>query len=83
MYLEEVGVRIRNLRYFGSQPWPFPHSLMIAFHAEFESGEIGVDGVEIEDAQWFDIANLPRIPPGISIARRLIDSALEEIRAMR
>ena len=79
---EEVGVRIRNLRYFGSQPWPFPHSLMIAFHAEFESGEIRIDGVEIEDAQWFDIGNLPRLPASISIARRLIDSALGEMRAL-
>jgi len=80
---EEVGVRVRNLRYFGSQPWPFPHSLMIAFHAEFESGEIRIDGVEIEDAQWFNIANLPRLPARISIARRLIDSALREMHAVR
>ena len=76
---EEVGVRVRNLRYFGSQPWPFPHSLMIAFHADFESGEIRIDGVEIEDAQWFSIVNLPRLPARISIARRLIDSALGEM----
>ena len=78
---EEVGVRVRNLRYFGSQPWPFPHSLMIAFHAEFDSGEIRIDGVEIEDAQWFSIVNLPRLPARISIARRLIDSALGEMQA--
>jgi NAD+ diphosphatase len=80
---EEVGVRVRNLRYFGSQPWPFPHSLMIAFQAEFESGEIRIDGVEIEDAQWFNIVNLPRLPARISIARRLIDSALGEMQAVR
>jgi len=80
---EEVGVKVRNLRYFGSQPWPFPHSLMIAFHAEFDSGEIGIDAVEIEDAQWFSSVNLPRLPARISIARRLIDSALEEIQALR
>lgn len=78
---EEVGLRIRNLRYFGSQPWPFPHSLMIAYHAEFESGEISVDGVEIEAANWFDIGELPRLPARISIARRLIDSALGEMGA--
>jgi len=76
---EEVGVRVRGLRYFASQPWPFPHSLMIAFHAEFESGEIRVDGVEIEEAQWFDIGRLPRIPARISIARRLIDAAIVEM----
>ena len=80
---EEVGVQVRNLRYFGSQPWPFPHSLMIAFHAEFASGEITVDGVEIEDAQWFNIANLPRLPARISIARGLIDSAMAEMHAVR
>jgi len=78
---EEVGVRVRNLRYFGSQPWPFPHSLMIAFHAEFESGDIRVDRVEIEDAQWFDIARLPKLPARVSVARRLIESALAEMRA--
>jgi NAD+ diphosphatase len=80
---EEVGVRVRNLRYFGSQPWPFPHSLMIAFHAEYESGEIRVDGVEIEHAQWFEIENLPRLPSKISVARRLIDAALAEMLASR
>ena len=76
---EEVGIRVRNLRYFGSQPWPFPHSLMIAYHADYASGDIRVDGMEIEAAQWFDIANLPRLPAKISIARRLIDAALAEM----
>jgi NAD+ diphosphatase len=56
---------------------------MIAFHAEFDSGEILIDGVEIEDAQWFNIVNLPRLPARISIARRLIDSALGEMQALR
>jgi len=78
---EEVSIRVRNLRYFGSQPWPFPHSLMIAFHAEYDRGEIKTDGVEIEDARWFDIASLPRLPARISIARRLIDAALAEMGA--
>lgn len=80
---EEVGVLVRNLRYFGSQPWPFPHSLMIAFHAEYDSGEISIDGIEIDDAQWFNAANLPRLPTEISIARRLIDAAMAEIQASR
>src|SRR3989304_223116 len=80
---EGVSVRVRNLRYFGSQPWPFPHSLMIAFHAEYDSGEIKIDGVEIEEAQWFDITSLPRLPAKISIARRLIDSALAEMQVLR
>ena len=80
---EEVSIRVRKLRYFGSQPWPFPHSLMIAFHAEHDSGEIKTDGVEIEDAQWFDIGSLPRLPARISIARRLIDAALAEMQPGR
>jgi len=71
---EEVGVEIRNLRYFGSQPWPFPHSLMIAFTAEYASGEVRPDGVEIAEACWFDVENLPKLPPGISISRRMIDA---------
>ena len=70
---EEVGIRIRNIRYFGSQPWPFPDSLMIGFTAEYESGEITIDETEISDAGWFDPDNLPTIPGKISIARQLID----------
>lgn len=77
---EEVSIRVRNLRHFGSQPWPFPHSLMIAFHADYDGGDILIDRTEIEDAQWFDVAKLPRLPATISIARRLIDAALEEMR---
>jgi NAD+ diphosphatase len=71
---EEVGVEVKNIRYFGSQPWPFPHSLMIAFTAEYAGGEISPDGVEIEEARWFEPDALPRLPPPISISRRLIDT---------
>lgn len=81
---EEVGIRVREVRYFASQPWPFPHSLMIAFFADHESGEIRIDGTEIEDARWFDVENfenLPRLPARISIARKLIDAAIGEMRA--
>jgi NAD+ diphosphatase len=80
---EEVGIRVCKVRYFASQPWPFPHSLMIAFFADYESGEIRIDGAEIEDARWFDVENfenLPRLPARISIARRLIDAAIGEMR---
>ena len=70
---EEVGIDVKNIRYFGSQPWPFPDSLMIAFTAEYAGGEIKVDDSEIVDAGWFSTDNLPPIPPKISIARRLID----------
>ena len=78
---EEVGVQVKNLRYFASQPWPFPHSLMIAFLAEWAGGEITPDPNEIEDAKWFDIEHLPQLPARISIARRLIDAAMGEMRA--
>jgi NAD+ diphosphatase len=70
---EEVGIDVKDICYFGSQPWPFPDSLMIAFTASYAGGEIKVDGEEIADAGWFKAGNLPEIPGNISIARRLID----------
>lgn len=70
---EEVGITVKDVRYFGSQPWPFPNSLMIAFTAEWESGEIVIDPAELSDAKWFRADELPMIPPPMSIARRLID----------
>lgn len=70
---EEVGITVKHIRYFGSQPWPFPDSLMIGFVAEYADGEIAVDGNEIAEAAWFSRNDLPPIPPSISIARRLID----------
>jgi len=70
---EEVSITVKNIRYFGSQPWPFPDSLMIAFVADYAGGEISTDGSEIIDAAWFAKENLPQIPPKISIARQLID----------
>jgi NAD+ diphosphatase len=70
--MEEVGIRVKNVRYAGSQPWSFPDSLMLAFTAEYDSGEISVDGVEIEDAGWYRVDNLPEIPSTDSIAGRLI-----------
>ena len=69
---EEVGVEVDNLRYFGSQPWPFPHSLMVAFTADYAGGDVRPDGIEIEEARWFDVEQLPTLPPSISISRRLI-----------
>jgi NAD+ diphosphatase len=73
---EEVGITVRAPRYFGSQPWPFPHSLMIGFRAEYESGEIVCDPSEIAEAGWFGRDELPMVPPPISIARKLIDAWL-------
>ena len=70
---EEVKISLKNIRYFGSQPWPFPDSLMVGFTAEYAGGEIKEDGVEISHADWFSPNRLPRIPPRISISRELID----------
>lgn len=75
---EEVGVEVGNVRYWGSQPWPFPHSLMVGFTAEWVSGDIVCDPSEILDAQWFRRDELPNIPPRISIARKLIDAWVEQ-----
>ncbi len=77
--MEEVGIRVANLRYFGSQPWPFPHSLMVGFTAEYDGGELVLEEKEIVDAGWFgpeEIAGL-RIPGRGTIARRLIDGFLD------
>ena len=76
---EEVGVEVNELRYFGSQPWPFPHSLMVAFTAEYAGGEVRPDGIEIEEAAWFDAEALPRLPPSVSISRRLITTVAAEL----
>ena len=77
---EEVGVQISNIRYFASQPWPFPNSLMIAFVCEWASGEVSPQPGEIEAAEWFDVFHLPKLPSRISIARRLIDAVAHQMR---
>jgi NAD+ diphosphatase len=74
---EEVGVTLGEVRYVASQPWPFPHSLMLGFEADWASGDIVIDDDEIVDAQWYRPDALPMIPPGMSIARTLIDRWLE------
>ena len=74
---EETSIRVTNIRYFGSQPWPFPHSLMIAFVADYAGGEIVVDPGEMAEAHWFSADALPNVPPPPSIANRLITSWLE------
>ena len=76
---EEVGVHVDNVRYFGSQPWPFPNSLMLGFIAQWVGGDIEVDGDEVIDAQWFTADDLPMIPPRMSIARQLIDDWLVRV----
>ena len=76
---EEVGVEVRDLRYFGSQSWAFPHSLMIAFTAEYAGGEIRCEDDEIAEARWFAADALPPLPPSVSIARRLIDETARRL----
>lgn len=76
---EEVGVRIHNLRYFHSQSWPFPHSLMLAFTADYLEGELTPDQYEIEDARWFDIDDLPNWPFKASIAHQLLSHVVAQI----
>lgn len=77
---EEVGVSLKTVEYFDSQPWPFPHSIMVGYIAQYDAGDIKIEEKEIEDAQWFDIDNLPLIPPKFSIAGRLIEETLRRIK---
>ena len=71
---EETGVRVDDLRYFSSQPWPFPHQLMTGFTARYAGGDLSIDRSELEDAAWFAVDKLPILPPPLSIARRIIDA---------
>jgi NAD+ diphosphatase len=76
--MEEVQIKVKNIQYKGSQCWPFPHSMMLGFHAEYDSGEIVPQVDEIEDAQWFSIHDMPPLPASRSIARYLIDLYLAQ-----
>lgn len=69
---EETGIKVKNVKYFGSQSWPFPSQLMLGFTAEYESGELKLQADEISDADWFDKDNCPASPQPGSIAYRLI-----------
>lgn len=80
---EEARVRVRNIRYFGSQPWPFPNSLMLGFFAEWESGDPTPGDGELTDVRWFAHDELPELPPKVSIARRLIDDWIGRSRGKR
>jgi NAD+ diphosphatase len=77
---EEVGVDVGELTYFASQSWAFPHSLMIAYTAEYAGGELVPDGEEIADVRWFPADALPQMPPSLSIARRLIDATAARLK---
>jgi NAD+ diphosphatase len=71
--VEEVGVAVTDLVYQGSQPWPFPHQLMVGFTARYDGGEIVVDAQELADARWFPVDALPDLPPPFSLSRQIID----------
>jgi NAD+ diphosphatase len=77
---EEVGVEVGQLTYFASQSWAFPHSLMIAYTAEYAGGDLKVDDAEIAEARWFPADALPHLPPSVSIARRLIEATAARLR---
>ncbi|OVE64826.1 NADH pyrophosphatase [Clostridium diolis] len=77
---EEVGIKVKNIKYYKSSPWSFPNSLMVGFFAEYESGEINVDGKEIVDAQWFSQESFPNIPKKFTLARKLIDEFIEKVK---
>ena len=79
--LEEVGIKVKNLRYFNSQSWPFPNSLMLGFHAEYDSGEITIQEKEIADAQWFHYTELPNKPAMMSISGWLIADHIKRLEA--
>ena len=70
---EEVGIEVTNVRYFGSQPWPAPNSLMVGFTADYTGGSLIPEPGEIEDAAWYTADDLPPLPPRLSIARAMID----------
>mgnify|MGYP001426021321 CR=1 FL=1 len=76
--MEEVGLEVKDIQYFGSQPWPFPNSLMIGFTVKYAGGNIKVDGNEIVDAKWFDASEVSRFPSKISIASELVDWFLDK-----
>jgi NAD+ diphosphatase len=76
---EEVGIEISNLRYFGSQSWPFPDSLMVAFFADYAGGTITPDPAEIEAADWFPLDALPPLPEPMSLAWQMIDAARKQV----
>ncbi|WP_162045442.1 NAD(+) diphosphatase [Vibrio taketomensis] len=77
---EETGIEVTNIRYFGSQPWAFPSSMMMAFLADYQAGDVKPDYSELSDAQWFSIDQMPPVAPKGTIARALIDQTVIEIK---
>ena len=76
--MEETGLRVKNIRYFASQPWPFPSGLMVGFTADYDGGDIHVQLEELQNVAWFRRDHLPKLPEPLSIARHLIDDWLQQ-----
>ena len=81
--MEETGLTVKNVKYFASQPWPYPSVLMIGFTAEYESGEIKLQDEELDFGQFFTIDNLPELPKKLSLARKLLDWWIEKQKNMK
>ena len=75
--MEETGLTIKNLHYYGSQPWPYPCGLMVGFLAEYDNGDIHLQRSELSRGAWFNRHHLPQIPEKLSIARQIIDYWLD------
>ena len=75
--MEEVSIRVKNIQYIGSQPWPFPSQLMLGFKCEYESGDLVIDEEEIAEANWYNVDQLPLIPPESSLSGQIIRSYIE------
>ena len=75
---EEVGIKVKNIEYFGSQPWPFPSQLMLGYKCEYKSGELKIDENEIVEANWYKVDKLPYVPPITSLSGKLINSFVED-----
>ncbi len=72
--MEEVGVEVTDITYVGSQPWPFPHQLMVGYMARYAGGEIHVDEQELDEAHWFHVDELPNLPPPMSLAHQVVET---------
>ena len=75
---EEVNVNVSDIKYYSSQSWPFPAQLMLGYFCKYKSGKIELNDKELEDARWFNINELPIIPPDASISGQLIRSYIED-----
>ena len=78
--MEETGLIIENLRYFGSQPWPYPSGLLVGFMADYVSGDLKLQTSELRAGGWYDVAHLPTLPERLSLTRKMLDAWADEQR---